>query len=305
MDLMTTVTIAVAAGTMLVLAVAMSLVLGWANRAFHVEVDPRIDAVNNALPAANCGGCGYVGCGEYAEAVVKDGAAIDLCPVGGTTTAADVAEIMGVDVGDAAPKRPIVHCSAHYSQRLGRNEYAGEMTCTSANLVAGVQGCIYGCLGFGDCVLACEYDAIHIIKGLATVDYDKCIGCSACARVCPRNIITMIPFKTERVMTVACSNKDFGKDVKDVCTTGCIGCKSCEKVTKGLFTLENNLPILDYDHLAVDYDFSDALKKCPMQSLVFVGKPTAEDIAETANEVMPEVVEVDFKTTVDKTEWRG
>ena len=305
MDLMTTVTIAVAAGTMFVLAVAMSLVLGWANRAFHVEVDPRINSINDVLPAANCGGCGYVGCGEYAEAVVVAGADIDLCPVGGPATASDLAEIMDVDVGDAAPKRPVVHCSADESQRLGRHEYAGEMTCTAANLVAGVQGCTYGCLGIGDCVVACEYDAIHIIKGLATVDYEKCIGCSACARACPRNIITMVPFKTDRVMTVACSNKDFGKDVKNVCNTGCIGCKSCEKVTKGLFHIEDNLPILDYDHVEEDYDFADALKKCPMESLVWVGKPTAEDIAETADEVVPDVVQADFKTTVDKTEWRG
>jgi RnfABCDGE-type electron transport complex B subunit len=305
MDVLTIVTVVAAAGTMLVLAVAMSTVLGWANRAFYVEVDPRIEAIDNALPAANCGNCGYVGCGEYAEAVVTEGAEVHLCPVGGTGTAEDVAAIMGVDVGDAAPQRPIVHCSADYEMRLGRHEYLGEKTCTSANLVAGVQGCIYGCLGLGDCVAACEYDAIHIVNGIAAVDYEKCIGCSACARACPRTIISMVPFKAEQVLAVACSNKDFGKEVKGVCKTGCIGCKSCEKATDGLFAVADNLPVLDYDHYQPDYDFSEALDKCPMASLVWVGKPTEKDLAETAEEELPDRVEVDFKTTVDRTEWRG
>lgn len=305
MELMTTVTIAAAAGTMFVLAIAMSLVLGWANRAFHVEVDPRVDAINDLLPAANCGGCGYVGCGEYAEAIVHQGADVNLCPVGGPDTAADLAEIMGVEVGDAAPMRPVVHCSATYSMRLGHHEYLGEQTCASANLIAGVQGCIFGCLGLGDCVRACEYDAIHSIDRLATVDYSTCIGCSACARACPRNIISMVPFKADRVMAVGCSNKDFGKDVKNVCTVGCIGCKSCEKVTKGVFHMVDNLPTLDYEHYESDFDFSQAIEKCPMESLVWFGKPSPKDLEQTADEEMPECVEVDFKTTVDKTEWRG
>lgn len=305
MDLMTTVTVGAAAGTMFVLAVAMSLVLGWANRAFYVEVDPRVDAINDLLPAANCGGCGFVGCGEYAEAVVHDDADVSLCPVGGPGTAADVAEIMGVEVGDAAPMRPVVHCSADHSMRLGRHQYHGEMTCASANLVAGVQGCIYGCLGLGDCVTACEYDAIHSFNGLAKVDYGPCIGCSACARACPRNIITMVPFKVDRVMAIGCSNKDFGKEVKNVCTVGCIGCKSCEKVTNGVLTMSGNLPTLNYDAYQPDFDFSQAVEKCPMESLVWLGIPSPKDLLQTASEEMPDRIEVDFKTTVDKTEWRG
>lgn len=305
MDLMTTVTIAAAAGTMFVLAVAMSLVLGWANRAFYVEVDPRVEAINDLLPAANCGGCGYVGCREYAEAVVHDNADVSLCQVGGPNTASDLAEIMGVEVGDAAPMRPVVHCSANYSMRLGHHDYLGERTCASANLVAGVQGCIFGCLGLGDCVTACEYDAIHSIYGLAVVDYSTCIGCSACARVCPRHIISMVPFKVDRVMAVGCSNKDFGKEVKDVCTVGCIGCKSCEKVTGGVFTMSDNLPTLDYETYQPDFDFSQAVEKCPMECLIWLGKPSAKDLEQTAEHELPECVVVDFKTTVDKTEWRG
>jgi RnfABCDGE-type electron transport complex B subunit len=305
MDPQIIVTIAAATGTMLVLAVVMSTILGWANRVFHVEIDPRIEAISCTLPAGNCGNCGFVGCSEYAEAVVNDGADVHLCPVGGITIAEDLAAIMGVEVGEAAPRRPIVHCSADYSMRLDRHKYLGERTCTAANLVAGVQGCTYGCLGLGDCVVTCRYDAIHIVHGIATVDYEKCIGCSACARGCPRNIISMVPFKAEQVLAVACSSKDFGKEVKGVCVTGCIGCKSCHRVTNGLFAMSENLPILDYDNYQPDFDFTEALEKCPMASLIWVGKPSKNDLARTEHEELPKRVEVDFKTTVDRTEWRG
>ncbi len=156
---------------MLVLALFMAYVLGWANKTFHVEVDPRIEQVNHALPGANCGGCGYVGCGEYAEAVVAGKAPVNLCPVGGESCATAVAKILGIKLEASFPYRPAVHCGAHYDDRLGRHDYFGEQTCGAANLTAGVQGCTYGCLGFGYCVKVCDFDAIHVVDGLATVDY--------------------------------------------------------------------------------------------------------------------------------------
>jgi ferredoxin len=185
-------------------------------------------------------------------------------------------------------------------------EYLGEPTCAAANLVGGVQGCTYGCLGLGDCVSSCEFDAIHMINGLAVVDYLKCVGCGACARVCPRNIITMVPFKQDRMLTVACSNKDQGKDVRAVCRVGCIGCMGCAR-RSGLFTMEDNLARVDYDKY--DPETLDAagvaIDKCPAQGIVFVGIPTEEDRAKVEEEDVPKLVEADFKTTVDQTEWQG
>jgi len=302
--MVTSVTIILAAVVLLLLAVVMAWVLGWANKTFHVEVDPKVEAILDVLPGANCGGCGYVGCGEYAEAVVHSGADVALCAPGGAGCSQRLAEIMGVEVTESFPYRAVVHCAAKSYQRLQQTPYEGERTCASANLVAGVQGCVYGCLGFGDCTRACDYDAIHLVDGLATVDYEKCIGCKACARACPRNIITMIPFKCERMLVVACSNKDKGPDVKQVCEVGCIGCTACSRKAE-LMSMDGNLPMVDYDHYDETADFTEARKKCPREGMLYVGKPSAEDLAAVAAETLPDRIEADFKTTVDDTQWRG
>ena len=301
---MTALIVILAGGTMLLLAVAMAWVLGWANKTFHVEVNPLVDQAIDILPGANCGGCGYVGCAEYAEAVVAGKAAPNLCSVGGESCSQALAALLGIEVSEALPYRPVVHCAADYDDRLKRAEYTGEPTCGAANLIAGVQGCTYGCLGFGDCQQACPFDAIHVVNGLATVDYDKCVGCGACAKVCPRNIISMVPFKAERILACACSNHDPGKVTRQVCKVGCIGCGLCRKLND-LFNVTDNLAGIDYDRYDPEMDFQPVLAKCPRNGLLYVGKPSPQDLAAVADEELPERVEADFKTTVDKTEFRG
>jgi RnfABCDGE-type electron transport complex B subunit len=305
-----TVVIILSGATMLGLATVMSVILGWANEAFHVEVDPKIEAVQNALPQANCGACGFVGCADFAEAVVKGDAPVDGCPPGGPSCAAEVAEIMGVEVEEKWPYKAVLHCGARYPQRLHQMDYKGEKTCKAANVISGIQGCTYGCLGFADCMHACDYDAISMDDGLPVVDYDACVGCRACERECPRNLYSMVPFKAERMLVVACSNHDTAKEVKAVCTIGCTGCKQCEKQAGELFHMKDNVPEIDYEHYLPSAQethdaIQKALDKCPMESLVYVGKPSAADIAATADEKLPERVEGNFETTVDKTEWWG
>ncbi len=304
--LMTLTTLILAAVILALLAVAMGWILGWANRTFHVEVDPKLQAINEALPGANCGGCGFVGCGEYAEAIVAGKTELTLCAPGGAGCVELLAKIMGIEVGDSLPYRPVVHCVARYNDRKGHNEYRGEATCQAANMIADVQGCAYGCLGLGDCKAACKYDAIKIEDGLSIIDYTKCVGCKACAKVCPRNIITMTPFKSERILVIACSNQDFGKDVKEVCNVGCIGCKACSRLSDVFqFKGEAKLPSIDYDSYRPGMDFQEVMDKCPMKGMLYVGKPTDRDIDATKDEEAPQVVTVDFKTTVDDAEWRG
>ena len=303
---MNAVTLGLSAGTLFAMAVVFSCILTWASRKFHVEVDPRVTAIMEALPGANCGGCGFVGCSDYAEAIVGDGAPVNKCTVGGASCAAEVAGIMGVELTDTLPFRPVIHCGAHTADKLHRHTYLGEQTCAAANLVSGVQGCTYGCLGIGDCTRACNYDALHVVDGLATVDYEKCVGCGACAKACPRNIITMTPFKYQRVMAIACSNKDFGKAVKDVCKVGCIGCKACAKACS-LFQVEDNLSSINYDLYCQDYteDLKKAIEKCPQKKIILVGKPSAKHLEETKDMDVPELVESEFRTTVDDQEWWG
>ncbi len=267
------VTLAIAAGTMLFMAVVLSYILGWANKKFHVEVDPTVESVLEVLPGANCGGCGYLGCSDYAVAVVTDDAPVNKCTVGGSDCAKNVAAIMGVEVGETVLFRAIVHCGASGRNRLETSEYRGEARCSAAHLVAGVQGCTYGCLGFGDCVRSCNYDAIHLEDKLAAVNYDNCIGCGACAKVCPRGIITIAGFKEDVVPTVACSNQDMAKDAKAVCKTPCIACKACVKQSD-LFTIENNLSACDYDAYSLDHfdQAQKALEKCPTNCIHLLGK---------------------------------
>ena len=287
--------ILLAAAVMLGLAVFMTYVLGWANKALHVEVDPKIKAVTDALPGANCGGCGYLGCGDYAEAVVTDGIPPNLCPVGGPAVASTVAEIVGIELKETVPLRPAVHCMARCGSKPGSHEYRGEQTCATANLVAGVQGCTYGCLGLGDCVSACLFDAISLVDDMIQIDYDRCIGCGACVRSCPRNIISMIPFKADSMYVIACRNKEKGKDVNQVCQVGCKGCTLCQKLSGGLIHMEGNIAVIDYelyDPEKVDEQLEPVLAKCPSKgifqkigpsSAVKSQKPDAEK-AETADQ---------------------
>jgi RnfABCDGE-type electron transport complex B subunit len=271
---MITTTLAIAAGTMLVLAVILSFVLGWANKKFRVEVDPKIEAVIGILPGVNCGGCGYLGCSDYAVAIVTDNDPVNKCTVGGAACAKEVAGIMGVEAGETMKVVAVVHCGAHANDRLKTIEYRGEKRCTAAHQVAGVQGCSFGCLGFGDCVRACHYDAMHIKDGLATVDFDRCIGCGACSKVCPRNIISIIGLKEDKIPVVACSNRDTARDAKSVCTRACVACKACAKVSD-LFTITDNLSTCDPNAYGREqYEaVNKAMEKCPTDCIHFVGRP--------------------------------
>ncbi len=267
---LTSVSIILAAAILVVLAIVVAYILGWANRTFAVEVDPAVAKINEALPGANCGGCGYVGCSEYAEAVSVGEADTTLCAPGGSACSQALAEILGVEAQQTEKQLAVVHCSATSDERLGLAAYDGEETCAAANLIAGVQGCAYGCLGLGDCARACPYGAISVENDLAAVDEQKCLGCKKCVAACPRAVISMVPFAAERTLAVTCGNRDFGPDVKQVCQTGCIGCKACAKLSDAV-EMNGNLPLVDYAKLKTDGDLESVVAKCPMNALAVIG----------------------------------
>ncbi len=268
--------IALAAVVLFGLTLVFASLLGVAKEKLRVEEDPRIGLVNEALPAANCGGCGYAGCADFAKAVVQERAECDGCPVGGAKTAERVAAILGREVVKTYPYRPVVHCGAKSHQKKGRVPYDGVPSCSEAHVVGVTQACTYGCLGFGDCLVACDYDAIVMDEGLPIINYARCTGCGACVKACPRNLIERIPFKQDRMLVVACANQEPPKNVKEVCTVGCVGCKMCQKLFADQFEVKDNLAYLNYERYTGQEDMGTLFKKCPAEVLMYFGAPKPE-----------------------------
>ena len=248
--------ILIAIGVLGGLALVFGLVLAAASKVFYVETDPRLDQLNECLPGANCGGCGYAGCGGYAEAVLKGEAPIGKCASGGNECARSMAAIMGVAAEEVTRKVALVRCSGEKRYDKSGNlvagakvkaEYEGFHDCIAASKVGGngPLSCKFGCLGFGTCVKACKYEAISIVNGVAKVNEDRCVGCMACASVCPRQLI--IPVEPHRNVVIACNSMAKGAVTTRGCTVGCIGCGLCKKICPNdAITIEQNRAIIDY-----------------------------------------------------------
>lgn len=261
-----------AAVIMLGLGAVFALVLLIASEKLKVTMDPKIEQVHEALPGIDCGACGFAGCASYAKAIVENPELIGGCSPGGGATAEKIGVILNLQISaEGAPKRPIVHCRAYTDDRTYYAQYQGIETCTAANALANVQACKFGCLGYSDCVAACKFDALYVIDGLATVDYEKCTGCGACAKSCPRDLIQMVPFTNENMMTVACNNKEAGKVARSMCQVGCIACGLCVRQSE-LFAVANNLAKMDYEKYEPDEKTETAYNKCPTCVIVYRGK---------------------------------
>jgi Na+-translocating ferredoxin:NAD+ oxidoreductase RNF subunit RnfB len=222
-----------------------------ASKKFEVYEDPRIAQVQDILPAANCGGCGYPGCSGFATVCVNaDSLENLLCPVGGTDVMNKVAAILGKEAGTADPMIAVVRCNGTCEARPHTNQYNGAKNCAIASsLYGGETGCSYGCFGYGDCVTACTFDAIRINPEtlLPEVTEDKCTACGACVKACPKNIIELRKKgpKSRRIF-VSCINQDKGGVARKACNHACIGCSKCEKECQfEAIIISNNLAYID------------------------------------------------------------
>ncbi len=245
-----------AVASLSLIGAAAAIVLFFIAQKFKVIEDPKIDEVEEILPAANCGGCGFPGCRGFAEALVKSAnekKSIEglSCPVGGNDAMAAAAGILGLEAEEKEPQIAVICCSGSRENAPQKMQFDGPATCAFAhNLFSGESGCPYGCLGCGDCVSACDFDAISMdeLTGLPVVK-DNCVACGACVTACPRGIIELRnKGKKDRRIFVSCINQEKGGPAKKNCSVACIGCGKCFKVCPfEAITMNNNLAYIDYE----------------------------------------------------------
>lgn len=229
------------------LGLTFGAILAYASKKFAVEIDERVEKIMAVLPGANCGGCGFPGCGGLASAIVNGDAPVNGCPVGGVDCTSKIGEIMGISADVSEKKVAKVICKGNCKTSKDKYKYEGISDCrAAATLNSGAKSCEFGCLGLGTCKDVCKFDAITIIDNIAVIDEEKCVMCGKCIEVCPKKVISIKPFNQDIV--VECNSKDFGKAVKEKCSVGCIGCGICYKSCKfDAIEFENKIAKINYD----------------------------------------------------------
>ncbi|HOT65075.1 MAG TPA: Fe-S cluster domain-containing protein [Dysgonamonadaceae bacterium] len=269
-----------AVAVLCVIGAVSSAILYIISQRFKTIEDPRIELVQEALPAANCGGCGFPGCNGFASAIVKSDTMDGFyCPVGGQTTMDNIARILGRTADVSIKKIAVVRCNGTCENRPRTNIYDGASNCTiAAALYGGDTGCSFGCLGLGDCVNSCLFDAIHINPEtmLPEVVEDKCTACGACVKACPKNLIELRKQgpKSRRIY-VSCMNKDKGGVARKSCEVACIGCGKCQQVCPfDAITIENNLAYIDDDKCRL---CRKCVPVCPTNSILELNFPPRKE----------------------------
>ncbi|WP_058485502.1 RnfABCDGE type electron transport complex subunit B [Defluviitalea phaphyphila] len=239
--------------------------LGYASKKFAVEVDERIPQVRDLLPGANCGGCGFAGCDAFAKAVVEGKVTPEGCPVNNSESIEKIASLMGLKVEQGEKKVAVVKCNGTCENSKNKYEYYGITDCRDAALIpgGGAKSCSYGCLGLGTCKKVCPFGAIEIENGIAVINEDKCTACGNCVDACPKAVIELVPIKNR--VRVLCNSQDKGKDVKQSCSVGCIGCRMCVKACEyDAIDFNNNLAHIKYDKCT---QCMACVKKCPTKAI--------------------------------------
>ena len=247
-----------------------ALMLTIADKKLIVVEDPLVTKVDELLPGANCGACGLPGCCALAESIVAGNDLITKCPVCEKENRQKIAKLLGIEVEIGERSVAVVLCQGGKSNVIQKADYDGVATCLGVSIVSGGdKACEYGCLGQGDCVDACKFNAIFINdEGLPEVDRVKCTGCGKCAEVCPRQIIKM--HKISHKVFVLCQNHDRGKAAKAACKTACIGCSICvKKDESGGFIMDNFLATVGHEKYGTSMQLPT--DKCPTNAIVAIG----------------------------------
>lgn len=260
-----TIITAIAALGGLTLLLAMMLIV--ANKKLYVYEDPRIDKVEEMLPHANCGACGYPGCRPFAESLVQGKSLPGKCTVSTDEGRQNIAAFLGVDVGSEEKQVARLACAGGVNVAVNRARYNGVQTCQAATLISGGgKGCFWGCLGHGDCEAVCDFDAITMNEfGLPVVDTEKCTACGDCVAVCPKDLFSLQPISHK--LWVACKNLEKGEAVLEDCDVGCTACGKCAMDAGDLIEMKHNLPVINYSK---NHNTKKPIQRCPTGAIVWL-----------------------------------
>lgn len=253
----------------LIIGAVAGALLTVAGKIFFVKTDETVEKITEALPGANCGGCGFAGCEAYAQAIASGAAKPNLCSPGGLEVNKKISGILGVEVEESEPMVAYVHCNGCNGATEDKYVYVGTKQCVAAEKFYNGKGnCSYGCTGFGDCVRVCENDAIKIVNGVAVIDPHKCFACGKCVKVCPNHLISLK--KKSSVVAVRCSSQDIGKVTRTVCKNGCIGCGICvKKCPEQAVTINGNHAEIDYNKCV---SCGICAQSCPVKCIEILAK---------------------------------
>lgn len=263
--------ISTAAMAMAVLCGTLAALLALAYRWLQVEEDPRLEAICELLPQANCGGCGVPGCQQFAHALLAGQIAPAACNTAPADALARIAALLGTPVGTRVRRVARLACAGGQHVARQRAHYQGLPGCRAAQMVSGgAKACSWGCLGLGDCTLRCRFDAIHLdTHGLPVIDPDRCTACGDCVDACPRTLISLEPL--ENRLWVACRNRQPGPDARDVCAVACTACGRCvADAAPGLIRLEDGLAVIAGDARQAS---RQATARCPTGAIVWLSTP--------------------------------
>jgi Na+-translocating ferredoxin:NAD+ oxidoreductase RNF subunit RnfB len=251
---------------MALLAFVLAAMLAMASRRLSVREDPRLEIAEGLLPGNNCGACGYPGCRAFAEAMLQEQAQPGQCTVATAEAREAVGALLGITVRELEPRVARLACAGGTNVAHTQARYLGIATCRAAATVAGGgRACTWGCLGFGDCEAACDFDAIHMNRhGLPVVDEAACTACADCVRACPKDLFSIHPLSHR--LWVACRSLEVGDAVLEACSVGCNGCGRCAVDAPGVVSMVDGLAVVD--HAAVPA--REAIERCPTGAIVWL-----------------------------------